>query len=166
MTRGYWWTSLRVHQEIPGSSYTFIFKKYHSPPILTCAFFLWVFHYFCPYMVPRDFFYIGIWALEQNADTERPKMALAAQEIFSHVKFTLHPAHMELFKAIRYLQGQVQSPASSCDGEGEDSQVWKVNMWQWEREERGDLGQRKKKGSVLGWRRAGERNMSCDGKKG
>lgn len=43
-----------------------------------------------------------------------------------------------------------------CDSEGEDSQLGKVRMWQWEREESGDFGQRERRRGVSGWRRAGE----------
>lgn len=43
---------------------------------------MWVFHSFCPYMVPRDSLHISIWALEQNADTERLKKGVGSPRDF------------------------------------------------------------------------------------
>lgn len=88
--------AMNVHYETSGRGRISI-KKYHSTLILTCPFSLWVCHAFCPHLTPRDLFHIRVWDLEQNADTKRPrKKALAAQETFSHIKFSPAPcSHSE-----------------------------------------------------------------------
>lgn len=92
MAREYWWTSLWVCIMKYQGEITNSFKKYPSTPTLACAFSLWLFHSFCPYMVSRHFFHTSIRALEQTPDTEKPKKGFGSPRDFQSHEIHLTPS--------------------------------------------------------------------------